>query len=72
MRVGKIPSLAPFEHQIGSLAILSEYLEGRTPKENTLSFFKRNFIPAKSETQEAFSFGVAERSEAVAGRSSSV
>jgi len=33
---------------------LPEYLEGRTPKENTLSFFKRNFTPAKSEMQGVF------------------
>ena len=38
---------------------LPEYLEGRTPKKNVLSFFKRNFTPAKSEKQETFFFGVA-------------
>src|SRR3970040_977207 len=47
---------------------LPEYLEGRTPKKNVLSTFKRNFTPAKSEKQETFFFGVAERSEAVAER----
>ncbi|MFA6130639.1 MAG: hypothetical protein WC730_00015 [Patescibacteria group bacterium] len=39
---------------------LPEYLEGRTPKKNVLSIFKRNFIPAKSKKQETFFFGVAE------------
>ena len=43
-------------------------LEGRTPKKNVLSFFKKNFTPAKSEKQGTFFFGVAERSEAGAGR----
>src|SRR3989344_4345956 len=38
---------------------LPEYLEGRTPKKNVLSFFKKNFTPAKSEKQETFFFGVA-------------
>lgn len=47
---------------------LPEYLEGRTPKKNVLSTFRKNFTPAKSEKQETFFFGVAERSEAVAGR----
>src|SRR3972149_2288161 len=47
---------------------LPEYLEGRTPKKNVLSTFKRNFTPAKSRKQETFFFGVAERSEAVAER----
>jgi hypothetical protein len=47
---------------------LPEYLEGRTPKKNVLSTFKKNFTPAKSEKQETFFFGVAERSEAVAER----
>jgi len=37
-------------------------------KKNTLSFFKRNFTPAKSKKQGTFFFGVAERSEAVAER----
>ncbi len=41
-------------------ATLPEYLEGRTPKENTLSFFKRNFTLAKSKMQGVFSFGVTE------------
>ena len=35
-------------------------LEGRTPKKNVLSFFKKNFTPAKSEKQETFFLGVAE------------
>src|SRR3990167_4523619 len=47
---------------------LPEYLEGRTPKKNVLSTFKRNFTPAKSRKQGTFFFGVAERSEAVAER----
>ena len=47
---------------------LPEYLEGRTPKKNVLSTFKKNFTPAKSEMQGTFFFGVAERSEAVAER----
>src|SRR3990167_1023495 len=37
-----------------------EYLEGRTPKKNVLSIFKKNFTPAKSKKQETFFFGVAE------------
>ena len=37
-------------------------------KKNTLSFFKRNFTPAKSRKQGTFFFGVVERSEAVAER----
>src|SRR3989339_2274710 len=47
---------------------LPEYLEGRTPKKNVLSTFKRNFTPAKSRKQGTFFFGVAESSEAVAER----
>src|SRR4030066_2075562 len=47
---------------------LPEYLEGRTPKKNVLSTFKKNFTPAKSKMQGTFFFGVAERSEAVAER----
>jgi hypothetical protein len=43
-------------------------IEGRPPKKNVLSFFKKNFILAKSRKQETFFFGVAERSEAGAGR----
>jgi len=39
---------------------LPEYLEGRTPKKNVLSFFKKNFTPAKSGKQGTFFFGVAE------------
>ncbi|MDP3763350.1 MAG: hypothetical protein Q8Q92_01700 [bacterium] len=39
---------------------LPEYLEGRTPKKNVLSFFKKNFTPAKSRKQGTFFFGVAE------------
>jgi len=39
---------------------LPEYLEGRTPKKNVLSTFKKNFAPAKSKKQETFFFGVAE------------
>src|SRR3989344_397833 len=39
---------------------LPEYLEGRTPKKNVLSTFKKNFTPAKSKKQETFFFGVAE------------
>ena len=39
---------------------LPEYLEGRTPKKNVLSIFKKNFTPAKSRKQETFFFGVAE------------
>src|SRR3989344_1576239 len=35
---------------------LPEYLEGRTRKKNTLSFFKRNFTPAKSRKQGVFFF----------------
>jgi len=38
---------------------LPEYLEGRTPKKNVLSIFKKNFTPAKSKKQETFFFGVA-------------
>ena len=47
---------------------LPEYLEGRTPKKNVLSIFKKNFTPAKEKEQGTFFFGVAERSEAVAER----
>ena len=47
---------------------LPEYLEGRTPKKNVLSTFKKNFTTAKSRKQGTFFFGVAERSEAVAER----
>ena len=50
---------------------LPEYLEGRTPKENTLSISKK-FPARKSKKQGVFSFRVAEQSEAVAGRSPSV
>jgi len=39
---------------------LPEYLEGRTPKKNVLSIFKKNFTPAKSKKQETFFFRVAE------------
>lgn len=39
---------------------LPEYLEGRTPKKNVLSIFKRNLTPARSKKQETFFFGVAE------------
>ncbi len=39
---------------------LPEYLEGRTPKKNVLSIFKKNFTPAKSKKQKTFFFGVAE------------
>ncbi|MDO8664100.1 MAG: hypothetical protein Q7K44_00895, partial [Candidatus Liptonbacteria bacterium] len=35
-------------------------LEGRTPKKNVLSTFKKNFTPAKSKKQGTFFFGVAE------------
>jgi len=35
-------------------------LEGRTPKKNVLSFFKKNFTTAKSRKQGTFFFGVAE------------
>jgi len=35
---------------------LPEYLEGRTPKKNVLSTFKRNFTPAKSRKQGVFFF----------------
>jgi len=38
---------------------LPEYLEGRTPKKNVLSIFKKNFTLAKSKKQETFFFGVA-------------
>ncbi|HBK34263.1 TPA: hypothetical protein DDZ06_04585 [Candidatus Uhrbacteria bacterium] len=38
---------------------LPEYLEGRTPKKNVLSIFKKNFTPAKLKTQKTFFFGVA-------------
>ena len=38
---------------------LPEYLEGRTPKKNVLSIFKKNFTPAKSKKQGTFFFGVA-------------
>src|SRR3989344_2730634 len=38
---------------------LPEYLEGRTPKKNVLSIFKKKFTPAKSKKQETFFFGVA-------------
>ena len=37
---------------------LPEYLEGRTPKKNVLSIFKKKFTPAKSKKQETFFFGV--------------
>ena len=47
---------------------LPEYLEGRTPKKNVLSFLEEKSGARKSEKQETFFFGVAERSEAVAGR----
>ena len=47
---------------------LPEYLEGRTPKKNVLSTFKRNFTLAKSRKQGTFFFGLADRSEAVAER----
>ena len=47
---------------------LPEYLEGRTPKKNVLSTFKKKFTPAKSRKQGTFFFDVAERSEAVAER----
>src|SRR3989339_1673389 len=47
---------------------LPKYMEGKTPKKNVLSTFKRNFTPAKSRKQETFFFGIAERSEAVAER----
>jgi len=48
---------------------LPEYLEGRTPKKNTLSFFKRNFTPAKSEMQGVFFLsGLPRLCEAVAER----
>ena len=33
---------------------LPEYLEGRTPKKNVLSIFKKKFTPAKSEMQGVF------------------
>jgi len=56
------------ERIVLSLRHLPEYLEGRTPKKNVLSTFKKNFTPAKSRKQETFFFGVAERSEAVAGQ----
>ena len=40
---------------------LPEYLEGRSPKKNTLSFFKRNFTPRQiRNARGVFSFGVAE------------
>jgi len=39
---------------------LPEYLEGKTPKKNVLSIFKKKFTPAKSKKQETFFFGVAE------------
>ncbi len=48
---------APSEHRIEP-ATLPEYLEGRTPKENTLSLFRKNFIPAKSEKQGVFFSGL--------------
>ena len=38
---------------------LPEYLEGRTPKKNVLSIFKKKFTPAKSRKKETFFFGVA-------------
>ena len=38
---------------------LPEYLEGRTPKKNVLSIFKKKFTAAKSRKQETFFFGVA-------------
>jgi len=38
---------------------LPKYLEGRTPKKNVLSIFKKKFTPAKSKKQETFFFGVA-------------
>jgi len=43
-------------------------IEGRTPKKNALSFFRKKSGARKSEKQGTFFFGVAERSEAVAGR----
>src|SRR3990167_3781374 len=33
---------------------LPEYVEGRTPKENVFSIFKKTFPPAKSKKQETF------------------
>src|SRR3989344_2286487 len=38
---------------------LPEYLEGRNPKKNVLSIFKKKSNPAKSKKQETFFFGVA-------------
>jgi hypothetical protein len=35
-------------------------LEGRTPKKNVLSFFKKNFTTTTSGKQGTFFFGVAE------------
>jgi hypothetical protein len=44
-------------------------LEGRTPKKNVLSFFKKNFTPAKSGKHGTFFFGVRRGfSRRVAGR----
>ena len=48
---------------------LPEYLEGRTPKEKHPFLFQKKPVARKSEMQGVFSFGVAERSEAVAGLS---
>src|SRR3989338_10611407 len=42
-----------------------EYLEGRTPKKNVLSIFKKNFTPAKSKKQKTFFFGVSHINEAM-------
>jgi len=60
------PSSAAPERR--SPATLPEYLEGRTPKEKHPFLFQKKSIPAKTKMQGVFFFGVAERSEAVAGR----
>src|SRR3989338_4193867 len=41
---------------------LPEYLEGRTPKKNVLSTFKKNFTPAKTKKKrEIFFWGCREK-----------
>jgi hypothetical protein len=47
-------------------------IESRVPQKNVLILLEEKIRPAKPEMQGVFSFGVAERSEAVARRSRSV
>src|SRR3989344_2676612 len=50
-----------------SAPLLPEYLEGRTPKENALSFFKMHSPPAKSEMQGVFFFRGCRRTRRAGG-----